>query len=274
MIIRMALLQLALSLIIVLAVLVIRRQRDETNKLKRQSSEAVRLGYVGTLAAGLAHEIRNPLNALAMQLELLEEDVSDGTPQTISPRLQRIRKGLGGVERTVHDFLTYATPGRQRPQVIELAPVIEPVCAEFRESDLGPVDVECNLPAGLMAWCDPHALRQILSNLMTNALRAQRNPERPRRLRLDAARNGPWIDIIVEDAGTGVPDDIRDRLFEVFYTTSSDGTGLGLPIARRLAEMNGGELDLLDERSALGGARFRLRLWAKPHQRRLVAISD
>lgn len=267
---RLALLMVALTLIIALAALIIRRQQRLTQNLIRQRNEAERLAYVGALAAGLAHEIRNPLNALAMQLELLEEDVLDDSPQMVTPRIQRIRKGLGNVERTVHDFLNYATPIRQQPSLVDLTEVVEPVCVEIRaHPEQLPVELECLVVPGLRAWCDPHALRQILSNLLHNGLQAQHRGPFPRRLRVEAARNGPWIDLLVDDAGPGISGEARDKVFDCFFTTHSEGTGLGLPIARRLAEMNGGALELMPEPSPLGGARFCLHLPARPSRRGL-----
>jgi signal transduction histidine kinase len=203
-----------------------------------------------------------------MQLELLEEDVGDGESQLVSPRLQRIRKGLAGVERTVHDFLNYATPNQQKPSLVELAEVIQPSCAGLRESAQVPLKMECTVAPGLKAWCDPHALRQILGNLFINAVRAQKGREATPSLRVEAVRNGAWIDILVDDAGPGVPPEHRQHIFDAFYTTHSEGTGLGLPIGRRLAEMNGGRLELASEPSPLGGARFILRLAARPAVRK------
>ena len=255
----------AMVLFVVLAIILIQRQQRIAHRLSERRNEVERLAYVGTLAAGLAHEIRNPLNALAMQLELLEEDVGEGAPQLVAPRLKQIRKGLTGVERTVHDFLTYATPGRQQPQPVELSEIISSLCSEVSQATLEPqVRMECIAVPGLTVWCDPHALRQILGNLISNALRAQKKRPGGGQLRIEAARNGTWIDIFVDDAGNGVPREQQGRIFDCFYTTQSEGTGLGLPIARRLTDMNGGSLTVEPETSPLGGARFRLRLSSRP----------
>lgn len=256
----------AVAMALALAALLIRRQQRIARRLSEQRSEVERLAYVGTLAAGLAHEIRNPLNALAMQLELLEEDVSDGAPELVTPRLQHIRKGLTGVERTVHDFLTYATPGKQQPRMIDLAAEIGPFCQDAIQgsTEQRPVRMECLVAPGLMAWCDPHALRQVLGNLISNAIRAQQKCAGEGRIRIEASRVGQWIEILVDDAGGGVPREQQQRVFDCFYTTQSEGTGLGLPIARRLADMNGGQLQLDANPSPLGGARFRLTLSARP----------
>jgi signal transduction histidine kinase len=241
----------------------IAQQQRMANRLREQRDQAEQLAYVGTLAAGLAHEIRNPINALAMQLEMLEEDLHKPHSDEDAGRIQRIRAGLVGVERTVGEFLNYASPGQQKPAMVDLAGELEKFTREFAaEWPRNHGEVECSVAPGLHAWCDVNALRQIMGNLLTNGWSMQ--PEGHRRLRVEAAREGDEIVIAVDDAGPGVPDDKRDEVFECFFSTRSDGTGLGLPIARRLAEMNGGQLELARQRSGLGGARFLLRLMARP----------
>lgn len=237
-------------------------QQRVARQLRHERDRAEHLAYVGTLAAGLAHEIRNPINALAMQLEMLEEDMEREPTRSTAGRIHRIRDSLVGIERTVSEFLTYATPGQQKPSLVDLESQLSVICDEFRDTCVrGQGMLECRIPPGLHAWCDVNALRQIMGNLLSNGWRAQTGEER--RLRVEASRDGEWTVIAVEDAGPGVPEELRQSIFECFFSTSSDGTGLGLPIAQRLAEMNRGRLDLDAQRSMLGGARFVLRLPSK-----------
>jgi signal transduction histidine kinase len=252
--------QLTLFLVAVGAVAgVIALQQRTTRRLREQRDQAEQLAYVGTLAAGLAHEIRNPLNALAMQLEMLEEDVQKISSPHAADRIQRIRGGMVSVERTVSEFLNYAAPGRQKPAMVDLQTQLDSICSEFAaERPQGQGQVECHVAPGLEAWCDVNALRQIVDNLLANGWNAQTDGQR--RLSVEAARQGEWVTVVVEDAGPGVSEGLRQRIFECFFSTRGDGTGLGLPIARRLAEMNGGQLELAEQRAALGGARFVVRL--------------
>ncbi len=254
-----------LAIVVLITGFVIHRQRRQAVLLRAQRDRARELAYVGTLAAGLAHEIRNPINALAMQIDMLEEDFDADARLDARRRLARIRDGLGGLEHTVRDFLTYATPDKPRPALLDLPAELEAIGREFLERlpEAERPDLQWHAPAGLQAWCDPHALRQVVGNLLVNAVRAQQGEPRPR-ARIEAQRAGAHARVTVEDAGPGVPADTRDRLFEAFFTTKAEGTGLGLPIARRLAEMNGGALDLAPDPSPLGGARFVLTLPARP----------
>ena len=251
---------------------VIRRQTRVTGLLRDERDQAEQWAYVGTLAAGLAHEIRNPINALAMQFDLLEEDLDEacrqappGTPKppATTARLERIRQGLAGIERTVHDFLTYAAPETPKPGLIDLAEALEPLRRDWQavaDRHEPPVGLVWTAPARLRCWFDVHALRQIVNNLLQNGLRAQSDSASPPRLTLSAFRSGRDVLLAVDDAGPGVPAADRAAIFTVFFSTRPDGTGLGLPIARRLAELNGGDLTLSPSPSPLGGARFLLRL--------------
>ncbi len=253
----------ALVVIVLLGTLFIRRQQRVARRLRSQRDHAEQLAYVGTLAAGLAHEIRNPINALAMQLEMLEEDIPAGGPT--GARIERIRNGLGMLEHTVHDFLSYANPDRQRPARIELAELLDELRAELdRRPDAQRIRLERAVPAGLGVWCDRHALRQILSSLLGNGIKAQAGRAEPV-VRVEARRQGRGqVEIRVEDGGEGIAPEVAPRIFEAFFTTRPEGTGLGLPIARRLAEMNRGRLELAAPRGALGGAAFVLTLPEEP----------
>ncbi|OPZ06964.1 MAG: Globin-coupled histidine kinase [candidate division BRC1 bacterium ADurb.BinA292] len=206
-----------------------------------------------------------------MQLEMLEEDLPGSTRDSLHPRVERIREGLGGLERTVHEFLAYAAPQQPKPARVELAPVVAALREEARAASPGrrPVRFEFHVPAGLCAWCDEQALRQILANLISNAIQAQAERDENRTtpgatgeavVRLTGVRRNTVVELTIEDAGPGIDPAVRSQVFECFYTTRSEGTGLGLPIARRLTELLGGELVLAREASALGGARFLLRL--------------
>ena len=249
------------ALLIGAALWTIRREQIVAERLRMQRDKAERSAYVGALAAGLAHEIRNPINALNMQLEMLEEDISEGDRASSDKRLQRLREGLQGVEHTVRDFLTYATPHTQKPTLIELAPDLESLCAAATAQESTPsIEIKCLVPRGMRAWCDPHALRQIVSNLLANAIRIQRQKGERIAIRVEAVRQGSKVEVIIDDAGPGIPPGHAETIFEAFYTTHTQGTGLGLAIARRLAEMNGGSLIALDAPSPLGGARFSLTL--------------
>lgn len=260
---RMALALLGLALAVIFIGIIVGRQMRIARGLRRQRDQAEQLAYVGTLASGLAHEIRNPINALTMQLDMLGEDLEASQPGSARNRIQRIRQGLSNIEQTVQDFLTYAVPERQKPSDVNIREVVETLCSEYHPGQTeSPIHFSRQIATDLAAWCDPHGCKQILGCLIANAIRAQREQDRPIHVRIEARRDRARgrIKITVEDAGPGIPKDTAEEIFECFYTTDPDGTGLGLPIARRVAEMNGGSLELDAIPSTLGGACFILRL--------------
>lgn len=264
---RLALALFAMIGVAGVALVIIRRQRRQAERLRMQRDRNEQLAYVGTLAAGLAHEIRNPINALAMQLEMLEEDLNQADGRAAHEpgagrRVERIRRGLTNVEETVRGFLTYAAPDKQQPRLVDLHEIIEPLCRQYRQANPD-ARIDCVIPADLHAWCDPHALRQILDNLLNNALKVQR-PETNPQVRIECLRRGHTVEILVDDAGPGVPPELREKIFECFWSGATEGTGLGLAIAQRLALMNGGELSVDPASSPWGGARFCLRLATHP----------
>ncbi len=274
--IRSVLIAMALVIFVFIGML---RQKRTADRLRRQRDEAERMAYVGTLASGLAHEIRNPINALAMQLEMIEEDmeeraapgfqgepgvgeISVGQPKGPSfvARLRSIRDGLSRLERSVQDFLTFARPGDQKPSTVWLYNIIHELFEETEASNPGrTLDLSHTVQPRLALWCDVHALRQIIGNLLSNAVRIQMGRNQCI-VRIEARRQNRTIVILVDDAGPGVSVQNRERIFECFFTTHPGGSGLGLAIARRLTEMNGGELKSLEGGSSLGGARFSLTL--------------
>jgi signal transduction histidine kinase len=228
--------------------------------LEAQAAEAERMAYIGTLAAGLAHEIRNPLNSLSLNMQMLEEDLGVEPPQTGTRRLLSItRSEIGRLERLVTDFLAYARPRplERRPlAVADLLAHARDLLAVQAAAQRVSLRIE-DESAGAWLEVDPQQLTQLLLNLAQNAFAACQERCVPGRLTLRARRDGARVAIEVEDNGIGIPEAERERIFEVFYSTRKGGTGLGLAIARRIASNHGGELEV-ESAPATGTV---MRLW-------------
>jgi signal transduction histidine kinase len=192
------------------------------------------------MAAHVTHEIRNPLSSIALNLELLEEEL----PASAEEANNLLRAIKAEVERLSGLSEQYLSVARQRPQQKhpeKLAEIIEEAC-EFVRRELAQAGVSLQLviepDVGERSLpVDEAQIRQALLNLLRNAREAMPNGGRVV-VQLLASADG--LDLIVDDEGVGMPASTRERLFEPFFTTKQHGTGLGLAITRQIAEAHGG----------------------------------
>lgn len=229
--------------------------------LDRSRLAAERRSYVGLLASGLAHEIRNPLNAMNMNLQMLEEELR-GVPALDDAEwaglLDSTKSEIKRLERLVNNFLAYARPSEPRFESKDLNAVLSEVArflqADFRRSEVDlSLDVEPLLPT---VEIDVTQFKQALMNLLVNARQVLRGGGNVV-LRSRASAGGEVV-VEVEDDGPGIPEADRERIFEVFYSNRGGGTGLGLPIARQIIERHGGTIEVGSGRER--GTVFRIRL--------------
>jgi signal transduction histidine kinase len=221
------------------------------------SRGAEQLASLGVLASGLAHEIRNPLNAMRMNVQLLQEEIE--TQAAPTPELQSMLgstlKEISRLNRLVSDFLQYARPAEPEQGPVEVAklvyetigllPRLPPRVRLLRE--LPP-----DLPA---ARADGVQLKQALLNLLLNAVQALESAGGGTVSVAGQAADG-WLRLTVADDGPGIAPEDQQRMFQAFFTRRRGGTGLGLPIARRLIENNGGRIEVDSGPGA--GSRFTL----------------
>jgi len=237
------------------------RLHSEKRELSRRAQTAEKLAAVGTMTAGLSHEIRNPLNAAALQLAVLERRLrrlpaSEQAP-LVEP-LQLVRDEIRRLDHVLEDFLQFARPRVFSPQPVEVVPilgrVLDLVAGQAEERG---IEVRREFEKVAPIAGDEERLRQVVMNLALNALQAV-----PAggwlRVSCRPAEDPQSIEILVDDAGPGVPDDIRGRIFEPFFTTKAEGSGLGLPIVHAIVTQHGGTISV--EEAPEGGARFALRL--------------
>lgn len=208
-------------------------------RLEEQALEAERLAYIGTLASGLAHEIRNPLNSLNLNLQMLQEEAREQGGEKGQNRLLAITHSeLHRLEHLVTDFLSYAKP---RPlelreiTLFELLERVQQVLGGEIHARRATLEIEDQSP-GLKVNVDPNQFGQLLLNLTQNALAATVDSKRPARLRLVAKQHHQQAVIEVIDNGCGIAEDDREKIFDLFYSTRKGGTGLGLAIVQRIAK--------------------------------------
>ena len=211
-------------------------------EMLRRTLRAERLAAVGTLAAGLAHEVRNPLNSAALQLAVLERRLERGEPLDRTAPIAHIIKGeIDRLDRLVRDFLAFAKPAPLEPAArrggcpARLDRRVDWPRGGSGRGSRWPSTAPADLPA---VAGDPERLRQVLLNLTRNALEAMQ--DRGGHLALRARREGETLEIDVEDDGPGFPNDLP--VFDAFFTTKDQGTGLGLSLVHRIVADHGGTI--------------------------------
>ena len=229
-------------------------QRDSL----RETLQAERLAAVTTLVAGLAHEIRNPLNAAQLQLDVLEARVERGQTDAASllPVVATVRDELRRLGNLLSDLLSFARPPTLELRRVDLNGLLAELAGlERTKADDSGVALELELdPAVGHVTLDHERIREAVANLIENAIEAAGEGGRIW-LRSHAAGADGLIAVEVEDSGPGFPESAA--IFDVFYSTKPEGTGLGLPIAHRTATDHGGTLQAT---RAGGRTRFVLKL--------------
>jgi len=199
------------------------------------------LAAVGTLAAGLAHEVRNPLNSASLQLTLLERRLDRGDePTTVLPIAHVIKSEIDRLDRLVREFLAFAQPRPLEPRPVDVADLLMGVTGLITpEADLVHVTIGVDVAPGTAAILgEAERLRQVLLNLTRNAIEAM--SDKGGQLRLIARNAAAEVEIAVEDDGPGFGEDLP--VFDAFFTTKSQGTGLGLAIVHRIVTDHGGTI--------------------------------
>lgn len=223
------------------AILVLSRRAE---RLEEQAEEAERMAYIGTLASGLAHEIRNPLNSLSLNMQMMEEEArAEGRD---GGRLMAItRSELSRLEGLATGFLSYARP--QPLELVEAAPAeLFEQLREVMAGELKARNVELVIndrSEGQKIPVDRDQIRQLLLNLMQNAIAATAETGRPARVELAAEPHGGRLALEVRDNGGGIPEEDLGKIFDLFFSTRKGGTGLGLAIVERIAQSHGGEVE-------------------------------
>ncbi len=248
----------AVSLVLLAVMfLYVLRLIQRTRRFEADVQQANQLAHLGTLASGLAHEIRNPLNAMNLNLQLLEEELASGelSSETLS-MLRSSRAEVERLERLVQDFLAYARPQPARKIETVLADLVGDVVRFIRPqfADAG-VDLIYEQEKGVPpVRIDQALVRQALLNVLQNAMEVSPRGSRVV-VRVGATDHGE-ARVDVRDRGPGIAPEDRERIFEVFYSKKPAGSGLGLPIALRAMESHGGRIEVDSQPGE--GSTFRL----------------
>lgn len=241
------------------------RLRRELNSANAQVQRSRRLSALGEMAAGIAHEIRNPLAAIQLYAGMAAEDLQDENMVSRDEALSNVRKiasAVRGMSAIVNDVLSFSRGTEPERVMVDVTELLDRVIAAngpgIDQAEVHVVRKDLGQDA-LMAYADAGLLQQALLNLVRNAVDAMSAEGAPRVLTLDVVRDEVGVVVRVADTGPGVPEDCLDRIFNPFFTTRSTGTGLGLAIVHRIADAHGGAIAVHREPDR-GGAVFALSL--------------
>ncbi len=234
------------------------RLREALHEKNKELARHERLAALGQMAAGLAHEIRNPLGGIGLYSSILEKDLAD------RPKQQRIARSIGegvcNLDKLVTDILSFARGAEPNCQLHRLAQVLDSVSVQaapqMRSKDVVlEIDIELY---DMKVYADVSQLERALMNLVFNAVDAVDRNGRVWIRRGDAQVGASHVSIVIEDDGPGIEADLLHRVFDPFFTTKDTGTGLGLAIVHRIIESNGGSIAA--HVRAQGGASFHIEL--------------
>jgi two-component system sensor histidine kinase PilS (NtrC family) len=224
--------------------------------LGRAQSEAqqMKLAAMGRLTASIAHEVRNPLSAINQAAQLLEEDGA------VAPEGERllsmIRNNAKRIDRIVGEVLQLNRRDRQQPEVVPMIDFMTSLIEDIVQAEaIPPRGISMQVPDDLLVIFDRGHLNQIVWNLVRNAWQHCQKKESSIRILARPGYMGDAVILELNDDGQGIPAELRGQIFEPFFTTRPGGTGLGLYIARELADANGAALELLPKGP---GAHFRI----------------
>jgi signal transduction histidine kinase len=231
-------------------------QRHELREIQQRARDAEQLASIGTLVAGLAHEIGTPMGVIQGHADLLERSVTDERGRW---RLRTIREQIARISGIIQTLLDLARPRPPQLGRVDLAELIQS-SLEFVSERLGRRSIEVETDFPFRAWlrADRQKLQQVLLNLFLNAVDAM---PRGGRLRVALERDGDrGVVVRVRDSGIGIAREALARVFEPFFTTkpAGSGSGLGLMVARGIVEEHGGTIEVASEEG--DGAEFLVRL--------------
>jgi signal transduction histidine kinase len=225
----------------------VRRLSDELRAANEALERSRRLASLGEMAAGIAHEIRNPLGSIRLYVRLLDEDLADRPEQRAT--VGKIAGAVGRLNEVVGDVLTFARELRLRPEGVGAGDLLDEAAGCCAERSGVAVVVEAASRA-VELECDATLVHQALVNVVRNAIEAAGEDGRAGRVDLAARRatvgDGDdaeaFVVLSVRDDGPGIPAEVRERIFNPFFTTRAAGTGLGLAIVARIVDAHGGRV--------------------------------
>ncbi len=216
---------------------------------RKNNLDSDKLNHLNTIAAGLVHEIKNPLNTLSVNLQLLREDLQKHNLEKdskISRKVQLLQKEVCRLENILSDFLRFAKKYKLHFEECDINKIIDSVldfiAPEVMQKSIRILkSFDAKLPN---CYLDRNVIKQALLNIILNAQQAM---PKGGELIVRTNKNEEYILIDITDTGIGIPHDKMDKIFQVYYSTKETGTGLGLPTTKRIIEDHKGTINVRSE---------------------------
>ncbi len=241
-------------------VIVSARDMEKLSRLGSQLSYAQKLAALGKLTSGVAHEIKNPLNAMVIHVALLRERLARASPET-QASLDTLEKEIRRLDQVIQGFLRFTRPEDLQFTSVSLRELFDEVerlvSAEAKASG---IEIETGVSEELPAvHGDRELLQQLFLNLVRNAEEAMPHGGQ---LHVEAARTEDGVEIVIADSGVGIEPEMLEKIFDLYVTTKKKGSGIGLSMVYRIVQLHGGEIKV--ESQTGDGTRFTIHLPEMP----------
>ncbi|HLG99185.1 MAG TPA: ATP-binding protein [Bryobacteraceae bacterium] len=226
------------------------RDVESRRQLERHLDLSSRLAALSRLTSGVAHEIKNPLNAMAVQLELLKSKLTEAQPE-----VEVIGREIKRLDNVVKTFLNFNRPIEVAAKILDLGQLVSQIVDLVApEAAVKGIRIEADLKPGIQITGDSDLLQQAILNVINNGLEAM---PRGGTLSVRILRDGADCQLQISDSGCGIAPEYRDRIFNLYFTTKEKGSGIGLATTFRVVQLHGGTIDFASEPGK--GTTFRLR---------------
>ena len=222
--------------------MVLLKDLESIKTLQSLVSYSAKLTALGRLTSGVAHEVKNPLNAMTIHLELLKEKLDD-SPEEVQQNLDVIGSEIRRLDRVVQRFLRFIRPEELSVKLLDLNALLTDVAslleAEWKEEGIAfTFQFDPSLP---LIPADEELLRQAFLNILLNACQAMPNGGK---VKMSTERENGFINVSIADTGVGIAPEDLDKIFRLYYTTKPDGSGIGLSMVYRIVQMHDGVIDV------------------------------
>lgn len=218
--------------------------RDQTERVKLIDAlrQKEKLAAIGQLAAGIAHEIRNPLAGISGSVELLSKETANPDDKKL---MNIILKEISRLNNLITEFLDYSSPGKKPDQVVDLAFIINETIENVKRSAWVPANTEfkISLASAARVFGVSDKLKQAFLNIFVNAIQAMLQVPKPI-LEVELIEKDQHLVVKIKDVGSGMTEEVKKRIFEPFFTTKSKGTGLGMALTHKILELHNAQIQI------------------------------